>query len=186
MHDCLSQLNENINHFYNNIQERNLISILSNFSNSDNCNIIDKIYTLSGINDQYVNIESFSLSNLDTNSTILSIPIISIDYNQKICSSINKLSFPIGPICPHYYSRPIEINLISFLNEKIHPKIKINSNPFDNSINILSKKNGLIQLLIYLPKDNITEGDKDKIIDLDILLSKISNDKPDVKIKFEI
>ena len=143
--------------------------MLNEFSNIKKDKCLEKNYSIPELNDNITNCSTFTFSTLNTNSDLLSIPIFSLDSNQKITCSLNKMKFNIGPICPFYYSKPIEINLISFIKEKIYCKIQTNS-IYQNLLKISNQKD-FIQLNIFLPKEPIKQIEK-KVIQSEILISK--------------
>jgi len=62
----------------------------------------------------------------DTHSD-LSIPIISENKKEnKLICSYDKLIQEIGPICPSFYSKPISINLLLFVDDDLSIKIREN------------------------------------------------------------
>ena len=77
-------------------------------------------------------------------SSLLSIPIIT-KINGILKCNYNKISLQKGPYCPEFYSKPIILNIISFVDEEIKAEIcklpsKENNDSYDNLSLINSDK----------------------------------------------
>ena len=102
------------NYYYNNIG-----NITNNFEIK-----LNKIFSLD-LNfplSSEAKIYDFNYQNINLNSSLISIPIITKKNGKLICN-YSKISFQLGPICPELYSKPIILYIISLIDEDINAEI---------------------------------------------------------------